>query len=104
MLIAVQSGPPSTTGCFSSITWVIFTDWGFSGAFCLNPVAYQMGVVSPSRSMRSTVQLAAVQVPHEAKSTLRAELERVGIDEMTIFPEFEHACAHLIRRARLWLS
>ncbi|MCK6553927.1 FRG domain-containing protein [Candidatus Binatia bacterium] len=48
-----------------------------------------------------TPSLAAVPITREAKGTLRSELERVGIDEMTIFPELEHACAHLKRRARL---
>jgi hypothetical protein len=49
----------------------------------------------------NTPTLAAVPIPREAKPTLQTELERVGIDEMTIFPELEHACRHLRRRAGL---
>jgi len=49
----------------------------------------------------STPSLAAVPIPKESKVRLRADLERVGIDEMTIFPELEHACRHLKRRAGL---
>jgi hypothetical protein len=48
-----------------------------------------------------TPSLAAVPIPRDAKDTLRAELERVAINEMTIFPELEHTCAHLTRRAKL---
>ncbi|HEX7422631.1 MAG TPA: FRG domain-containing protein [Terriglobales bacterium] len=48
-----------------------------------------------------TPSLAAVPIPRETKEILRLELERVGVDEMTIFPELEHACTHLKRRARL---
>jgi len=35
------------------------------------------------------------------KRQLLSELERVGIDEMTIFPELEHACRHLKHKAGL---
>lgn len=51
-----------------------------------------------------TPSLAAVPIYREAKAALRSELARVGIDEMTIFPELEHACTHLIRRARLLVT
>jgi len=45
--------------------------------------------------------LVAIPILSESKARLRAELERVGIDEMTIFPELEHACTHLTRKAGL---
>ena len=45
-----------------------------------------------------TPSLAGIPIPKESKGALRADLERVGIDEMTIFPELEHACRHLRRR------
>lgn len=37
----------------------------------------------------------------EAKEKLRSELQRVGVDEMTLFPELEHSCSHLKRSAGL---
>lgn len=45
--------------------------------------------------------LAAVPILREAKPLLRSELQRIGTDEMTLFPELEHACTHLKRRAGL---
>jgi hypothetical protein len=42
--------------------------------------------------------LVAVPVLKEYKQQLRSELRRVGVDEMTLFPELEHACKHL----RMW--
>ena len=45
--------------------------------------------------------LVAFPILHESKSRLRTELERVGVDEMTIFPELEHSCKQMIRRAGL---
>lgn len=41
--------------------------------------------------------LACLLVLREIKETLLLELERVGVDEMTLFPELEHACIHLKR-------
>lgn len=45
--------------------------------------------------------LVAIPILREHKEGLRGELERIGIDEMTLFPELEHSCAHLRRRAGL---
>lgn len=45
--------------------------------------------------------LAALLILKEFKGTLLSELGRVGIDEMTLFPELEHACGHMKRRAGL---
>jgi hypothetical protein len=42
--------------------------------------------------------LVAVLVLKEFKNQLRLELQRVGVDEMTLFPELEHSCIHLKRR------
>jgi hypothetical protein len=39
--------------------------------------------------------LVALPILREYKEDLRKDLQRVGIDEMTVFPELEHACAHL---------
>jgi hypothetical protein len=39
--------------------------------------------------------LVAIPILHESKTRLRAELRRVGVDEMTLFPELEHSCRHL---------
>jgi hypothetical protein len=45
--------------------------------------------------------LVAIPILREHKKRLHAELERIGVDEMTLFPELEHSCAHLKRKAGL---
>lgn len=50
---------------------------------------------------RSVPSLSAIPILKEHKKALRAELQRIGVDEMTLFPELEHACAHLKRRVGL---
>jgi hypothetical protein len=45
--------------------------------------------------------LVALPILKEWKPVLRSELERIGVDEMTVFPELEHSCRHLTRRAGL---
>jgi len=42
--------------------------------------------------------IVGVPVLKEYKKQLRSELRRVGVDEMTLFPELEHSCRHL----RMW--
>ena len=45
--------------------------------------------------------LVAVLILREYKSQLAMELERIGVDEMSIFPELEHACRFLKHKAAL---
>jgi hypothetical protein len=45
--------------------------------------------------------LVAIPIFRESKTQLRAELQRIGVDELTLFPELEHSCAHLKRNAGL---
>jgi len=45
--------------------------------------------------------LVALCVLRESKIRLLSELERVGVDEMMLFPELEHACVHLKRHSGL---
>ncbi len=45
--------------------------------------------------------LAYLPIPGTVKNTLRSELERISVDEMSIFPELEHLCRQLKRRAGL---
>ncbi len=45
--------------------------------------------------------LVACPILKECKPQLRFELQRVGVDEMTLFPELEHSCAHLKMRCGL---
>jgi hypothetical protein len=45
--------------------------------------------------------LVAVVILREFKDQLRMELQRIGVDEMTLFPELEHSCIHLKRRCGL---
>jgi hypothetical protein len=48
--------------------------------------------------------LVALPILKESKETLRRELGRVGVDEMTVFPELEHSCIHLRFKAGLELA
>jgi hypothetical protein len=41
------------------------------------------------------VSIAAIPILRDAKEQLREELNRIGVDYMTMYPELEHACKHL---------
>jgi hypothetical protein len=45
--------------------------------------------------------LTAIPILKESKPRLRDELQRIGVDEMALFPELEHSCMHLKRRSGL---
>jgi hypothetical protein len=45
--------------------------------------------------------LTGIPILKESKPRLVAELQRIGVDEMTLFPELEHSCIHLKRREGL---
>jgi hypothetical protein len=45
--------------------------------------------------------LIGLPILRETKAKLRQELQRVGIDEMALFPELEHACKDLKLKAGL---
>ncbi len=45
--------------------------------------------------------LVAIPILKTYKSTLLSELSRIGVDEMTLFPELDHACNNLVRSASL---
>lgn len=45
--------------------------------------------------------LVYVPVLKDVKERLLEELDRVGVNEMTLFPELEHICTHLKRKANL---
>lgn len=45
--------------------------------------------------------LVSIPIFREVKGKLRVELGRTGVDEMTMFPELEHACRHLKRDSGL---
>ena len=45
--------------------------------------------------------LVGIPVLKDLKPRLRSELQRIGVDEMTLFPELEHSCSHLKRRCGL---
>ena len=49
----------------------------------------------------NTPSLVAVLILREFKDRLRSQLQRVGVDEMTLFPELEHSCKHLVRLSNL---
>jgi hypothetical protein len=60
------------------------------GVFTLHGSKFDLDDANPRE-----LPLVAVPILGEAKRQLRSELQRVGVDEMTIFPELEHACSHL---------
>ncbi|NQT12003.1 MAG: FRG domain-containing protein [Planctomycetes bacterium] len=45
--------------------------------------------------------LVYVPILRNAKKRLLEELDRVGVNEMSLFPELEHICTHLKKKARL---
>lgn len=45
--------------------------------------------------------LICIPILASEKAGLRRELTRIGIDEMSLFPELEHACSHLKHMANL---
>jgi len=45
--------------------------------------------------------LVGIPILREMKESLRNELDRIGVDEITMFPELEYACINLCRRAGL---
>lgn len=84
-----------------------------TGTIAINPtwnssrIMVQQGVFTISGSKYFTLtaknasSLVYVEIKKEYKKTLLEELERVGINEMSIFPELEHTCNYLIWRAKL---
>ncbi|MCJ7729165.1 MAG: FRG domain-containing protein [Sedimentisphaerales bacterium] len=50
---------------------------------------------------RQVPSLVCLRVPSQNKQSVLYELERVGINEMAIFPEVEHMCRYLIWREKL---
>jgi hypothetical protein len=51
--------------------------------------------------MDQAPSLIGIPILAEAKLQIRSELDKIGIDEMTLFPELEHVCSNLKRRAGL---
>jgi len=45
--------------------------------------------------------LACLVIPKDKKKSLLSELDRIGMNEMTLFPELEHTCAYLKQKAGL---
>ncbi|HYL74536.1 MAG TPA: FRG domain-containing protein [Bryobacteraceae bacterium] len=50
---------------------------------------------------RQAPSLVAALILKEYKNQLAMELERIGVDEMSIFPELDHACRFLKHKAAL---
>jgi hypothetical protein len=44
---------------------------------------------------RNVPTLLGIPILKEAKGQLRSDLRRIGVDEMTLYPELEHSCNHL---------
>lgn len=84
-----------------------------SGTITINPtwnssrIMVQQGVFTISGSKhfaltaKNASSLVYVEIKKEYKKTLLEELERVGINEMSIFPELEHLCNYLRKSANL---
>ncbi len=50
---------------------------------------------------KQSPSLVYLPIVKDVKERLLRELDRVDVNEMSLFPELEHACAHLKRRAHL---
>ena len=84
-----------------------------TGTIAINPtwnssrIMVQQGVFTISGSKqfalteKNASSLVYVKIKKENKKTLVEELERVGINEMSIFPELEHLCNYLRNSANL---
>jgi hypothetical protein len=59
------------------------------------------GPLESELDRRNVPGLVCIPIPAETKSNLQRELNAVGVDEMALFPELEHACRHMRRKAQL---
>jgi hypothetical protein len=70
-------------------------------------IMLQQGVFTLHGSKEFTITneqapgLICLNVPHKKKDDLLYELERAGINEMSIFPEPEHMCRYLVWKDKL---
>lgn len=64
------------------------------GTFTLHGGRFQL-------DSRQAPSLVGLPILREWKAQLLLELGQVGVDEMSIFPELEHACSFLIGKANL---
>jgi hypothetical protein len=70
-------------------------------------IVVQQGVFTIAGSESFTLtskeasSLVHVRITKEYKGTLLDELERVGVNEMALFPELEHTCSYLKKNAKL---
>jgi len=70
-------------------------------------IAAQQGVFTIAGSRYFTMtskeasSLVCVKIMKEYKISLLDELERVGVNEMSLFPELEHTCSYLKQAAKL---
>ena len=53
------------------------------------------------RAGRPDAPLVCLPIHKDVKKQLSDELDRVGINEMSLFPELEHVCSYLKKKARL---
>lgn len=44
----------------------------------------------------------AIRIPHAQRGELRAELNRVGVNRMTLFPDMDGICSHFEWACRFW--
>ena len=84
-----------------------------TGTIAINPtwnssrIMAQQGVFTISGSKyfelteKNTSSLVCIEIKKEYKQTLLEELERIGINEMSISPELEHTCNYLRLSANL---
>ena len=82
------------------------------GTIAINPVwnserlMLQKGVFTLHGSRfrldsKQAPSLVGLPIVREFKARMLMELGRVGVDEMSIFPELEHSCSFLTKKARL---
>ena len=65
------------------------------GTFTLHGPMFSLDGVQEGSRKKHVSSLVAIPIWRESKRLLRSELRRIGVDEMTLFPELEHSCRHL---------
>lgn len=67
-----------------------------SGAFLI--FGLDIGPKTPRWRRRHPITRQRIEVPERAKLYIRKELENIGINESTLFPELDRAASYIVRR------
>lgn len=64
-----------------------------SGAFIIYGLERNM-----KRKINPAIQVKVIKIPQDAKSPIRQQLEKIGINESTLFPELDKAASYIVKR------